>query len=390
MIYTNFNLSIHPNTLPLGGTPETVSYARLWLNSIGESFLRFASTRVSIFPATILLLFAFFSTSSIAQDTSAPPNQAVILVVGAEGAEQYKAQFKLWADAWKQSAGHTTVTMIGLDGEKGTSKTQLQQAIEKSIKDDSLQEIWLVMIGHGTFDGKRAKFNLHGPDVEAAELQSWLKTSDKRTVVLNCTSSSSPFINALSGRNRIVISATRNGYETNFARFGQFLSTSIDDPAIDLDKDGQTSVLEAFCAASRGASDFYQQENRIVTEHALLDDNGDKKGTPADWFDGVRATKAPKSGTADGLLANQVFLHRRGVEGFLTLESRKTRDKLESQLEQIRSLKNKMDQSAYLLAIEPVMIQLAELYENTTVAKIERSIEPTNEDKPSNQQNKPD
>ena len=24
----------------------------------------------------------------------------------------------------------------------------------------------LVFIGHGTFDGKRAKFNLHGPDVQ--------------------------------------------------------------------------------------------------------------------------------------------------------------------------------------------------------------------------------
>jgi hypothetical protein len=311
------------------------------------------------------LYFLFLPSVLLAQEPSTEPTQAVIVIVGASGKDEYEAQFKVWTDAWQQAANHTRLTLIGLDETKKQSKDLLQQAIEESFADDQLQEVWLVMIGHGTFDGKRAKFNLHGPDIESTELKTWLEPCDKRFVVLNCTSSSSPFINSLSGPNRIVVSATRNGYEFNFARFGKYLSESIDDPAIDLDKDGQTSVLEAFCAASRGASDFYQQENRIVTEHALLDDNGDKKGTPADWFDGVRVTKASKTGTADGLLANQVFLKRRGAENTLSIEDRKMRDELESQLEQLRSLKTKMDQSEYLLAIEPILIKLARIYDES-------------------------
>ena len=316
-----------------------------------------------------ILQVIFFSTllasNATAQETKQSPEQAVIVIVGAEGAEEYRKQFSAWAEIWKSSAAHTQLTVIGLNDNKAESKSQLHKAIEASTEDARLQEVWIVMIGHGTFDGKRAKFNLHGPDVQADEMKAMLEVIKQRLIVLNCTSSSSPFINALSGPNRIIVSATRNGYEYNFARFGEYLAKSIDDPAIDLDKDGQTSVLEAFCAASRGASDFYSQENRIVTEHALLDDNGDKKGTPADWFDGVRANRRPKAGVSDGLLANQVFLNRRGVESSLSSADRKLRDQLESQLEQIRSLKNKMDQTEYLLAIEPVMIQLAKLYEKT-------------------------
>jgi len=312
--------------------------------------------------AMVLFCILFLPASVDAQDKS-QPNQSVILVVGAEGSDDYKEQFNSWAEAWKNAASHTKLTVIGLDNAKAKSKVQLKQAIEDSAIDSQLQEVWLVLIGHGTFDGKRAKFNLHGSDVQADELESWLDPVKKRLVVLNCSSSSSPFINALSGKNRIIVTATRDGFEYNFTRFGRYLAGSIDDPAIDLDKDGQTSVLEAFCAASRGTDDFYQQKKRIVTEHALLDDNGDSKGTPASWFDGVRATKRPKKGMPDGLLANQVFLNRRGAENSLTAEDRKIREELETELEKIRLQKGKMDESEFLLKIEPVMIKLAELYE---------------------------
>ena len=338
-----------------------------WL-SLRHCYRRLAPCRSLI---ALMILFSVLSASiSLAQDkTKEPtkPDQAVIVVVGTEGSEEFKEQFSSWAEAWKNSASHTQLTMIGLDDNKNESKTQLQLAIEKSAADSNLQELWLVMIGHGTFDGKRTKFNLHGPDIEVAELKSWLKPLKQRMVILNGSSSSSPFINSLSARNRIIVTATRNEFEYNFARFGRYLSESIDDPAIDLDKDGQTSVLEAFCAASRGVDDFYQQENRLVTEHALLDDNGDAKGTPATWFDGVRATRRPKKGLPDGLLANQMFLSRRGVESTLSAEDRKTRDQLETELEQIRLQKEKMDESEFLLKIEPVLLKLAELYEKSSI-----------------------
>ena len=244
----------------------------------------------------VALLSPVFAETSLGQEDagqSEKSDQAVVVVTGAGGSSEYKEKFESWAEAWKTSASHTQLTVIGLGDDKDESKKQLQGAIEELVQDSQLQEVWLVLIGHGTFDGKRAKFNLQGPDVEADELKVWLKPMKARIVILNCTSSSSPFINALSRVGRIIVTATRDGFEYNFARFGDYLSRSVDDQAIDLDKDGQTSVLEAFLAASRGAADFYQQENRIATEHALLDDNGDAKGTPADWFTGCLLYTSP-------------------------------------------------------------------------------------------------
>ena len=47
--------------------------------------------------------------------------------------------------------------------------------------------------------------------------------------------------------------ATRTGSEVQFAHFGEYLAGAIADPAADLDKDGQTSLLEAFIADWRRA-----------------------------------------------------------------------------------------------------------------------------------------
>ena len=166
-----------------------------------------------------------------------------------------------------------------------------------------------MLIGHGTFDGHTAKFNLRGPDVTAEELAEWLKPLKRPLAVINCASASAPFINRLAGENRVVITATKSGDEQNFARFGQYISAAIADPAADLDKDGQVSLLEAYLTACRQVAEFYEQEARLATEHALLDDNGDGLGTPAAWFRGLRATQRAKDGAAlDGTRAHQFHL----------------------------------------------------------------------------------
>ena len=63
----------------------------------------------------------------------------------------------------------------------------------------SMEPLWLVLIGHGTFDGHTAKFNLRGPDVSATDLAEWLAEMKRPLAVINCASSSSPFINRLAG-----------------------------------------------------------------------------------------------------------------------------------------------------------------------------------------------
>src|SRR5262249_17305790 len=182
--------------------------------------------------------------------------------------------------------------------------------------------------------------------------------------VVNTASASAPFLNKLCGTNRIIITATRSGYEQNFARFGQYFAEAITNAAADLDKDGQISLLEAFLMASRQVVEFYKMEGRLATEHALLDDNGDGLGTPADWFRGLRAVKKPKDSAAvDGLLAQQFHLIRSDTEANLTAEQRSRRGALERAVLLYREKKGQLPEEQYYRELEKLLLDLARFYQ---------------------------
>lgn len=303
------------------------------------------------------------------------PRVSAIVVVGAEGTEEYGKQFRQWAGRWAEAAkrGRADFAQIGLDvvGKADDLDLLKQRLAETAGTRDprraNTEPLWLVLIGHGTFDGKTARFNLRGPDVSAGELAQWLKPVERPVAIINCTSSSGPFLNELSAPNRVVITATKSGHEYNFARFGDYLSSAINDPQADLDKDEQTSLLEAFLLASSRVQEFYAREGRLMTEHAMLDDNGDRLGTPADWFQGVRAVKSAKSGAeVDGLRAAQWHLVRSAREARLPADMRMRRDEIERDLAQLRQRKMQLAEDEYLKLIEPLLVELAMLYENAS------------------------
>jgi hypothetical protein len=182
--------------------------------------------------------------------------------------------------------------------------------------------------------------------------------------VIDCSSASAPFLNRLSGPGRVVITATRGGSEGEYARFGEYLSAAVADPAADLDKDGETSLLEAFLAASHNVNEFYKSAARIATEHALLDDNGDRLGVSADWFEGVRAKRAAKDGAApDGAAAHRWRLLLSPADLAMTPEQRARRDRLEVEIESLRARKATLAEAAYYAQLEPLLLRLARLYE---------------------------
>ncbi|MCA9118864.1 MAG: hypothetical protein H6822_16255 [Planctomycetaceae bacterium] len=300
----------------------------------------------------------------------ATDRQVVIAVVGAPGNDEYGEQFAEWASRWQSAATSAKADFKSI----GTAELQdisdretLQRQLEQ-IEVESSEPVWLVLIGHGTFDGKVAKFNLRGADVTANELADWLKRFQRPVAVINCASSSGPFVTALAGDGRVVLSATKSGFEQNFARFGDYISQTIADASFDLDKDEQTSLLEAFIAAAKGVEEFYESEGRLATEHALLEDNGDGRGTPADWFRGVRAIKAAKDGAVDGQLANRVCLQRSEQENNLSEELRHERDELVAKIESLRNRKGNMSADAYYLDLETLMVALAKLYASADVS----------------------
>ena len=303
--------------------------------------------------------------------TNATDIATVIVAVGAAGEEEFGKEFEKSAELWQKAierAGAKHVS-IGLGQTNVASDLTLLKDAIVAEPTNSMSELWLVLIGHGTYDGKEAKFNLRGPDLSATELAAWLKPFRRPLVVINAASSSSPFLNKLSAPHRVIVTATRSGSEENFARFGKYLAESIADPTADLDKDEQTSVLEAFIMASRRVGEFYEAEGRLTTEHALLDDNGDGLGTPADFFRGVRAVKQPAGGGAvDGLRANQVHLVRSTEEQQLSPKLRERRDELERAIARLRETKKTLREDDYYQKLEQLMLELAQLYSSPSKA----------------------
>jgi len=294
-------------------------------------------------------------------------NRTLLVVLGAEGNAEYGRQFSVWSKRWEEIAKNNAIAFRIIGATKVGSKPDRErlQSILVELAASKPDEFWLVLIGHGTFDGRQARFNLRGPDFTPRELSIWLKPIECPTAIVTCSSSSAPFLQQLSAPNRAIVTATKSGYEQNFSRFGDYFSQAIGDTTTDLDKDGQTSLLEAWLKASRKTQQFYKSRGRLPTEHALLDDNGDSLGTRSDWFRGVRVIQKTENGEADGLKANQFHLVRSAAEKRLPPAQRKRRNELELQITRLRKRKNEMDSEDYYKELEPLLVKLANLYQKT-------------------------
>jgi hypothetical protein len=301
--------------------------------------------------------------SGMAQTT--PTNPTVVLVLGAPGQEEFQTNFLRQAKLWTRvcERAQATIVRIGLYASSTTPDYEhLKQTLANEQKDGS-GALWLVLVGHGTFDGKEARFNLRGPDVTATDFAEWLKPFRRPVVFIDTSAASAPFLNKLSATNRVIITATRSGSEQNFTRFGSFLAEALTDHQSDLDQDGQVSLLEAFLTASARVSEFYRTEGRLATEHALLDDDGDGRGTPADWFQGIRPIKKPQgNASVDGARAHQLHLVLSQAEQAIPPDVRAKRDALELEIGRLRANKSQRPNEKYYDELENLLLRLANTY----------------------------
>ncbi len=168
---------------------------------------------------------------------------------------------------------------------------------ELQEKAREMDSIVLFLIGHGTFANGNSYYALNNyklPDFEMSEIFEDIKRDKLIFVFSPCNSGG--FIDNLSGKNTIVISSTRDD-ETNRAAFIEPFLASFGGIG-DANSDGKVSFTEAFNYASENVRKQYIDQGwGELTEHAQLDDNGDKI-----------SNEEPIPNGGDGYLAEDTYL----------------------------------------------------------------------------------
>ncbi|MEZ5287999.1 MAG: hypothetical protein R2712_25030 [Vicinamibacterales bacterium] len=211
-----------------------------------------------------------------------------VIVSGASGGDKCAEQMEQWRAALQTAlverhgfdAGHVRVLVDeSVEGGKTSSAANVT-AIFDEIRKTSAREdmVLLVLLGHGTYDGNVAKFNLVGRDLTADEWNQMLSGVAGRLIVVNTTEASFPFLDALKAKGRVVITATNSAAQKYATVFPEYFVKALGEASTDLDKNGRTSVFEVFEATSVAVKQHYEQRGQLTTERALLDDNGDGQG----------------------------------------------------------------------------------------------------------------
>jgi hypothetical protein len=204
-------------------------------------------------------------------------------------------------------------------------------------------DIFIVLIGHGTFDGKQAAFNLAGPDLTAADYAKLLDAfRTQRVVFVNTASSSGAFLSVLAGPARTIVTATRTGGERNETRFAEHFAAAWSTEAADSDRNGRISVQEAFEFARLNVEASYKQTGHIPTEHATLDDGSEGKLASTQYLTPPRS-RSSQMADADPELQKLVA----------------QQDALQRQVDAHRLLKDKMPAAEYEAELERLLTEFA-------------------------------
>ncbi|MHB1225778.1 MAG: hypothetical protein ACYC2G_17245 [Gemmatimonadaceae bacterium] len=317
--------------------------------------------------------------AAIATAATAQPGSTdhLLVITGAAGSPEYARRFETTATTLLDALGRAglpaaNLTWLAEDPARTggraaarSTKAEVQRALAAlAARTGPGDQLLVVLVGHGSHEGPESRINLPGPDLTAADLAKALAPlRGRRLAVVNASSASGDFLPVLTARGRIVVTATKTSLERNETRFGEFFAQAYGGDGADTDKDGRVSLLEAFVFARREVGRLYERERHLLTEHALLDDDGDGRGSDE-----------PTATAGDGQLARAFVLGARTVASSGGAAERAAgnaagpraaalvaeRGVLERDVAALRARKADMAAAAYEAELERLLVAIAE------------------------------
>jgi hypothetical protein len=320
----------------------------LWCRTL---VLPFPWRRTLVLPAFLLTLS--LSAPASAQDTH------LLVITGVSGDDEHAKKFHDLAvrfiDAAEQRNGVADANVIYLAEKPDVDPKRIRARSTKENVASAFadiashahpdDEIFVLLIGHGSSDSRGGMFNLPGPDLTADDYAKLLaKWPTQHVAFVNTASASGAFLPAVAGPGRTIVTATKTGGEKNETRFAAYFVEAYESETADRDRNGRVSVLEAFEYAKASVAKSFEQEGTLLTEHATLDDGSEGKVAGAMFL-----------GRAGGTAAATLDMSNPAVRDLV-----RERDALEQQVAALKLRKADMDPAQYEQQLEKLLLALAE------------------------------
>jgi len=285
----------------------------------------------------VLILTLWSAIGSALADSE----ETCLIITGLGGLPEYEENFEKWGTSIETICrDELNAAVHRLDG-RTQRRIDILDLFQKAAAEQN-QTVWLFLIGHGTFDGRDYKFNIKGPDLTGSDLASFLDSLDnKRIRAVVATSSSGGMIEELSGPNRIIITATKSERERRPPLFLSFFIEGAAAAEADLNKDGKVSIHEVFVFSEQKLATWYEDRERIQTEHPVLDDS---------------SNQAPLA-----------YLSSPPEQAYRSLEARNLapkRQELERSIEDLKLRTGDLPPAEYYQQLEELLVELAALNEH--------------------------
>lgn len=306
------------------------------------------------------LFLVALAAACLPASAAAQAARYAMIVQGASGEDQYAVQHRRWVDSlvkifrdrFKYDAAHLIVlTEKPTAGEERSSAEAVRASIGRLAKSmTASDQLVVILIGHGSGQGSDLKFNLMGPDLSVAEWATALSAIPGRLALVNTASASFPFIGALAGPGRVIITATNTNAQRYHTVFPEGFVEALSSDAADVDKNARISLLEAFTYANRLVAQHYERASTMATETGAIDDDGDGK---------------PRTGPAtgpDGNVASLTYLDAVVVATSADPEVQKLQARQQALTEQVDDLRRRQGSipaTQYEAELEKLLTELA-------------------------------
>jgi len=279
-----------------------------------------------------------------------------VTVAGLGGEPDYEQRFSSMASdldkLLKASGAESHVFTLSGSNATLAHLNETMATIAKQAKPED--DLVVVLIGHGSYDGVEYKFNIPGPDVSATQLAALCDAVPaKRQLIVNTTSASGGSVAALEKPGRGVVAATKSGTEKNATVFARYWVEALHDPEADLDKNEAISAMEAFQYADRKTASFYESLKRLATEHPVFEDTG--KGEP------TRTAANGEGSFLSNFAVLRIGNNQRAANDPAKRDLLAKKEEIESQIDKLKYEKAAMPPQEYQRALTAALLELARL-----------------------------